>query len=569
MTEASLKKALPTPEMNQRMMVVLKEPGNQVCAECPAKRPLWGSFLAISSNSDKSLGVLCCSSCAIHHHFELGEKRCMIKYLKMAHEWTIEDIEKLEISGNAKINEIFEAKLTKEDFDKQLVLEEEEEEDTRRSKFIKHKYKKQKYIDQIQFHEQMLGILKARQSKNQTTEEIPVEISVTSSQCSLTSADDSEEMDQSIGDSSMNASLTRSSTGLNGIRNRLASSLLVKNTEQIEASTRRSRRSIFASNEQVKREGLLRRWASNPALFGRKTQSSDSGNSALSRRQSRRNVSGNMKKENEGKRQDMQRVASDRSVTSSSTRRTDSMDASDRSMTSSSTRRTSTSMSASDRSNMISSSRRTGMISSRRTSMMKDASDRSNKCPTTRGGADRSNMSPKRRGTALRKASSERNIRRADSERNKRPVVSSHDSEASISPNNSKPLRKRTSKKSKTLEDTTARSQPKSSKGKAADESSACPASPNTSLVSANRMTLAKKKIQLRDSSLSPPSRTAGSPSKKRGSSLEAILEGATPWWRQMDGETEAVVDEALKAELEADLLSIAPALVLDGQPIP
>ena len=77
---------MPSPEMNRRMAAVLHTPGNEVCADCPAKRPLWASFLVSPVEEDRSIGILCCSNCAQHHHFELGEKRTVIKYLKMAHE---------------------------------------------------------------------------------------------------------------------------------------------------------------------------------------------------------------------------------------------------------------------------------------------------------------------------------------------------------------------------------------------------------------------------------------------------------------------------------------------------
>lgn len=90
------KRCAPSPEMKRRMEVILKTPSNQVCADCPAKRPLWVSFILSAStgvsDNQSLLGVLCCASCAQHHYFELGEKRCHIKYIKMAHECTYFDV---------------------------------------------------------------------------------------------------------------------------------------------------------------------------------------------------------------------------------------------------------------------------------------------------------------------------------------------------------------------------------------------------------------------------------------------------------------------------------------------
>lgn len=79
---------MPSAEMNKRMTAVLYTKGNEVCADCPARRPLWASLLVNPVEDDRKIGVLCCAECAQHHHFELGEKRTMIKYLKMVHECT-------------------------------------------------------------------------------------------------------------------------------------------------------------------------------------------------------------------------------------------------------------------------------------------------------------------------------------------------------------------------------------------------------------------------------------------------------------------------------------------------
>lgn len=76
----------PSQDMNLRMTALLQQKGNQRCADCPERRPLWASFLVSPIEEDKQFGVFVCASCAQHHHFELGEKRTMIKYLKMAHE---------------------------------------------------------------------------------------------------------------------------------------------------------------------------------------------------------------------------------------------------------------------------------------------------------------------------------------------------------------------------------------------------------------------------------------------------------------------------------------------------
>ncbi|CAB9509605.1 ArfGAP with dual PH domains [Seminavis robusta] len=132
--------------------------GNDVCADCPSTKPLWVSFLkstvptkdgdggsASGGTKEIFVAVLVCPQCAQHHHFELGTKRCRIKNFKMQHEWSSEDILILRDSGNHHVNSIWEASLTEKDFDKKLVLSDTEEENKRRAKFIKHKYKREKY----------------------------------------------------------------------------------------------------------------------------------------------------------------------------------------------------------------------------------------------------------------------------------------------------------------------------------------------------------------------------------------------------------------------------------------
>ena len=148
--------------MNRRMAAVLLTPGNDVCADCPAKRPVWVSFLVSPVEEDRPMAVLCCATCARHHHFELGEKRAHIKCLKMSHEWIPADISVMEDSGNALINACFEANLTQQEFDKDEVHQDEQEEDSRRAKFIKQKYKKLRFFDEVIYHQQILAILQQR-----------------------------------------------------------------------------------------------------------------------------------------------------------------------------------------------------------------------------------------------------------------------------------------------------------------------------------------------------------------------------------------------------------------------
>ncbi|CAB9502728.1 expressed unknown protein [Seminavis robusta] len=190
--------------MGLRLEEVLSNKGNKTCADCPTKKPLWASYLrsrkqgdgdgdlddssvrstssrrtttsASSSGNNEmkgvdiegTLAVLVCNDCAQHHHFELGKKRCMIKYLKYSHELTPVDLDILENSGNALVNKYYEAFLTKEAFDKEAIEKDLPTETERRGKFIKNKYKKTKYRD----HAALAKLIPKLQRKRQIREMI-------------------------------------------------------------------------------------------------------------------------------------------------------------------------------------------------------------------------------------------------------------------------------------------------------------------------------------------------------------------------------------------------------------
>ena len=133
---------------DERMKKIMCRDGNEVCADCNSPKPLWASFLKLREDTMEDVAALCCTRCAQIHHFELGSDRCKIKYTKMTHEWTNENFVTLERSGNIIVNNKYEANLKEGAYDKDLVLEDSDEELERRAKFIKSKYKKLKYCRQ-------------------------------------------------------------------------------------------------------------------------------------------------------------------------------------------------------------------------------------------------------------------------------------------------------------------------------------------------------------------------------------------------------------------------------------
>ena len=77
----------PSPDVNRRMQALLTISSNMVCVDCPIERPRWVSLLYSSVHKgERVMGVFCCNSCAQHHRFTLGAKRCTVKHLKTAQE---------------------------------------------------------------------------------------------------------------------------------------------------------------------------------------------------------------------------------------------------------------------------------------------------------------------------------------------------------------------------------------------------------------------------------------------------------------------------------------------------
>lgn len=72
-------------EIKKRLKAVVENDDNKNCADCSDERPQWISLLSVDK-SEQKLGVLCCSKCALCHHFELGKKKCKLKCLEMGHE---------------------------------------------------------------------------------------------------------------------------------------------------------------------------------------------------------------------------------------------------------------------------------------------------------------------------------------------------------------------------------------------------------------------------------------------------------------------------------------------------
>lgn len=97
-----------------RLKAILEVPGNELCSECekPDHKVEFASFF-VSPVDARRLGVLCCKKC-VKLHDDVGEGEFFTKNLEELDDWSEEDVDALEVSGNKIINESYEATAGKE-----------------------------------------------------------------------------------------------------------------------------------------------------------------------------------------------------------------------------------------------------------------------------------------------------------------------------------------------------------------------------------------------------------------------------------------------------------------------
>ncbi|KAG7360035.1 putative GTPase activating protein [Nitzschia inconspicua] len=98
--------------LKKRLALVLKRNCNKVCADCPEKRPTWGSI--IKPNADAPIGTeslvaLVCFQCAGIHR-RLGTHVCFVRSISLD-DWSPAEVQAAESSGNDAVNRIYEANL--------------------------------------------------------------------------------------------------------------------------------------------------------------------------------------------------------------------------------------------------------------------------------------------------------------------------------------------------------------------------------------------------------------------------------------------------------------------------
>jgi hypothetical protein len=112
MASADVPKAANNIELTKRLAQLLKRNGNKVCADCPEKRPTWGSIvkpsLEAQSGSETLVAFVCFQCAGIHRR--LGTHVCFVRSVSLD-DWNSNDVHMAEVSGNDVVNRIYESNL--------------------------------------------------------------------------------------------------------------------------------------------------------------------------------------------------------------------------------------------------------------------------------------------------------------------------------------------------------------------------------------------------------------------------------------------------------------------------
>jgi hypothetical protein len=112
MAAAGPSKAADKTELKKRLAQLLRRSGNKVCADCPEKRPTWGSIVKPNPESpigSQTMVAFVCFQCAGIHR-RLGTHVCFVRSVSLD-DWNFSDVHVAEVSGNDIVNRIYEPNL--------------------------------------------------------------------------------------------------------------------------------------------------------------------------------------------------------------------------------------------------------------------------------------------------------------------------------------------------------------------------------------------------------------------------------------------------------------------------
>jgi len=127
----------------KRLKVLMNLPENQVCSDCPERQPRWASLikpLPGSPPGSLSIGAFCCLECSGSHR-RLGVHISFVRSITLD-QWKEAEVRSMENGGNAKVNAIFEARLSSPTLKPKTHAN-----GATRERFIRDKYERRKYYD--------------------------------------------------------------------------------------------------------------------------------------------------------------------------------------------------------------------------------------------------------------------------------------------------------------------------------------------------------------------------------------------------------------------------------------
>jgi len=134
--------------MKKRLKALMQRPENQVCSDCPEKRPTWASLIVPPPGAPpgtEKIGVFCCLECSGSHR-RLGVHISFVRSVNLD-SWKEWEVRAMENGGNNKVNAIFEAKLAQSGRKKPT----QHADGPTRERYIRDKYERRKFYDPAAF----------------------------------------------------------------------------------------------------------------------------------------------------------------------------------------------------------------------------------------------------------------------------------------------------------------------------------------------------------------------------------------------------------------------------------